>query len=50
MKVGDLVKQVGLDGTGVIVGTVSCNGFIVLFSDGRYDIEGCHLEVISENR
>ena len=50
MKVGDLVKQVGLGGVGVIVGTIPYNGFVVLFSDGRHDIEGCHLELISESR
>lgn len=50
MKVGDLVKQVSHDGAGVIVGTMPYNGFVVLFSDGKFNIEGSDLEVISESR
>ena len=50
MKVGDLVKQVSWNGVGVIVGTMPYDGFIVLFPDGKFSIEGSDLEVISESR
>ena len=50
MKVGDLVKQISWDGVGVIVGTMTHNGFIVLFPDGKFSIEGSDLELISESR
>ena len=50
MKVGDLVKQVSWDGAGVIVGTMPYDGFIVLFPDGKFRIEGSDLELISESR
>ena len=50
MKVGDLVKQISWDGVGVIVGTMPYNGFIVLFSDGKFSIEGSDLELINESR
>ena len=50
MKVGDLVKQISWDGVGVIVGTMPHNGFIVLFPDGKFSIEGSDLELISESR
>ena len=49
MKVGDLVKQVSWDGVGII-SAVKPNYFIVLFSDGRYSLEGVDLELISESR
>ena len=49
MNVGDLVKQVSWDGIGVIT-EVKPHYFIVLFSDGRYSIEGVDLELISESR
>lgn len=47
MNVGDLVKQVSYDGVGVIVGTIPYNGFVVLFSDGKFNLEGGDLELIS---
>ena len=50
MKVGDLVKQISWDGVGVIVGTMPYNGFIVLFPDGKFSIEGNDLELINEGR
>ena len=50
MKVGDLVKQVSWDGVGIIVGTMPYNGFTVLFSDGKFNIEECDLELINESR
>jgi len=50
VKVGDLVKQVNWDGLGVIVGTMPYNGLIVLFSDGKFGVEGSDLELINESR
>ena len=49
MKVGDLVKQVGLDGLGIITRVIPF-GFYVLFPDGEYRVHRDDTEVISESR
>ena len=50
MKPGDLVKQVSWDDVGIIVDTMPYDGFVVLFPDGKFSIEGSDLELISERR
>ena len=50
MQVGDLVKQVGLAGVGIITKILPYNGFFVYFPDGEYRLDGGMMELISASR
>ncbi len=50
MQVGDLVKQIGLDGIGIITKILPYNGFFVYFPNGEYRLDGDMMELISESR
>ena len=48
IKVGDLVEHVGRYGVGLIIESLPFNGFIVLFTDGSYRMNGNTLNLLQK--